>query len=122
MFCAHIPKLDSSASCFIQSRTLARCGPKKAIMAVVASTSPPSTTCFRPAIQTEALRNNPEPVVLDPSCSQSRPAGGLGAETGRHGHTKPAARIVRSGRDNMEANKIGSLVALPQMPRRLHDK
>ena len=22
MFCAHIPKLDSSASCFIQSRTL----------------------------------------------------------------------------------------------------
>ena len=23
MFCAHIPKLDSSASCFIQSRTLA---------------------------------------------------------------------------------------------------
>jgi putative ABC transport system substrate-binding protein len=35
------------------------------------------------------------------------PAGGLGAETGRHGHTKPPARIVRSGRDNMEANKIG---------------
>src|ERR1700737_964052 len=24
MFCAHIPKLDSSASCFIQSRTLDR--------------------------------------------------------------------------------------------------
>src|ERR1700724_2183342 len=51
MFYAHIPKLDSSASCFIQSRTLAQCTATRCITTATRPRRKSGQNCLLLAMQ-----------------------------------------------------------------------